>query len=260
MKRPVRNILIAVLLIAVVITFHTVRRNSTMRGLETIIIENQRDCLLSVADVDSLILTAFPSLTNEDIKNVHCGDVQKMLLQHPYVEEASVEMTTGGKMKTEITPAVPVVRLFYQNNEFYISHSGKCLPLAANHYRHIIVGNVDANEPPLRNISALNLADTSNHKQPKSLLKIWKMASFLHDNKQYDDVFDQICIDNAGDICLVPKLGDMTVVVGDTNDLDKKFENLWAFFEQGISQTGWDTYSVINLKYRDQVVCTKRNR
>lgn len=86
------------------------------------------------------------------------------------------------------------------------------------------------------------------------------MASFLHDNKQYDDVFDQICIDNAGDICLVPKLGDMTVVVGDTNDLDKKFENLWAFFEQGISQTGWDTYSVINLKYRDQVVCTKRNR
>ncbi|MCR5193079.1 MAG: hypothetical protein K6D59_07215 [Bacteroidales bacterium] len=260
MKRPVRNILIAVLVIAIVITFHTVRRNSIMRGLETIIVGNQKECLLSVADVDSLIMEAYPTLKEEDIKNVDCDGVEKMLEAHPYIEEASVGMTTGGKMKTEVTPAIPVVRLFYQGNEYYLSYNGRCLPLAARHYRHIIVGNVESEEPQLHNITALNLADTSNHKQPESLMKIWKMATFLHDNSQYDDVFDQICIDESGDICIVPKLGDMTVVVGDTNDLDKKFENLWTFFEQGISQTGWDTYSVINLKYRDQVVCTKRKR
>lgn len=89
-------------------------------------------------------------------------------------------------------------------------------------------------------------------------MKIWKLASFLHDNPKYGDVFDQVYVGEKGDLYLVPKLGTTTINIGDTTLLEQKFRNLWSFFDQGISQVGWDTYSSINLKYRGQVVCTKK--
>ena len=37
-----------------------------------------------------------------------------------------------------------------------------------------------------------------------------------------------------------------------------KFEKLKVFYRYGLGKVGWDRYSMINLKYHNQVVCTKR--
>ncbi|MCD7935525.1 MAG: cell division protein FtsQ, partial [Tannerellaceae bacterium] len=33
---------------------------------------------------------------------------------------------------------------------------------------------------------------------------------------------------------------------------------LQVFYEQAIPKVGWDKYSLINLKFKDQIVCTKK--
>lgn len=257
MKTTVRNIIIIILLAAIVVTFHIVRRNATMRGMESYVADT-RSRILSPADVDSLVLLSFPKLLETDIKDLDRRAVETALLAHPYVLDADVSVSTGGKLIVKVTPHEPVVRMFYQNNEFYISQQGTCMPLTTKHYCNTLVGNVIPDEPLLRKPTGLDLTDTANHNQPQSLMKIWKTASFLYNNPKYGYVFDQISIASNGDICLTPKLGDLTIVVGDTSQLDIKFENLWAFLDQGISLVGWDTYSTINLKFKNQVVCTKK--
>jgi cell division protein FtsQ len=57
---------------------------------------------------------------------------------------------------------------------------------------------------------------------------------------------------------MVPKVGDHVVELGDANDLDGKFANLVAFYRKGMPRAGWDTYSKISLKFKGQVVCTKK--
>jgi cell division protein FtsQ len=49
------------------------------------------------------------------------------------------------------------------------------------------------------------------------------------------------------------------VQVGSADNLDEKFHRLIVFYTRGLSQTGWDKYSQISVKYRNQVVCTKRS-
>lgn len=258
MRPSVRNIIILVLLTAIVVSFHIVRRNSTMRGLEVTVRTRNNALLLDEHDADSLIVAAFPHLRSTDIKAVDRKAIVKSLLQNPYVKDASARMTTGGKLIVDIEQQIPVVRLFYQGNEFYISRQGSFMPLSTKHYCHLPVGSTSQEEPLLKKPTQLNLADTSNHRQPASPLKIWKVASFLSDNPKYGAIFDQIFVGDKGDIYLVPKLGQLTINIGDTSKLDQKFQNLWSFFDQGVSQVGWDTYSAISLKYNGQVVGTKK--
>ena len=237
MNPKIRNILIIALIVAVVVTFHIVRRNATMRGIESVVISDNRTLLLTPDEVDSLILAQYPKLLKSDIKDVDCKLIQKTLNSHPYILSSTARMTMGGKLAVKVTQHKPVVRAFYHDKEFYVSRDGTVMPLSATHYCHILVGNGDGKG---------------------SLTKIWKLASFLSDNPKYGEVFDQVYVSPKGDLYLVPKLGSLSIEVGDTNQLAGKFENLWAFFDQGVNQVGWDMYKSISLKYRDQVVCTKR--
>ena len=260
MKPKARNILIAILLTALIVTVYIVRRNSTMRGVECTVAEMGIRTVMDVNDADSLLLHLFPQLTQSDIKKLNKSRIRKALLEHPYVADASVGITMGGKLKVAITPEIPVLRLFFQDNEFYLSRSGRCMPLCHNHYCHILVGSVECPSPVLRHPEKIDLADTSNHSQPVHIDRMWRLANYLYDHPKYGDIFDQISVDPSGDMRLTPKLGDYTVIVGDELRLDDKFESLWAFLEQGMSQVGWDTYSAIDLRYRGQVVCTKRSK
>lgn len=255
MRLNVKNLVIWLLIIAVVVAFHAVRRNSTMRGVETVVKGNDI-CLLTEKDVDSIILASYPKLLQTDIKRVEKKDIRRTLERHPYILEANVGMSTGGKLQVEVTQRTPVVRLFFQGREFYLSAQGTYMPLCANHFCDVIVGSTEREEPKVKKLSEINLADSAG-KHPFSLVCIWRLTKFLNDNPCYDGVFDQVTMTPKGDLVLTPKLGNTTVIVGDTTLLDEKFENLWAFYDKGVKKVGWDTYKAINLKYRNQVVGVK---
>ncbi|MBQ6955034.1 MAG: hypothetical protein IJP80_00240 [Bacteroidales bacterium] len=257
MRLNVKNLIIWLLIIAVVVTFHIVRRNSTMRGIETVVTGNDI-CLLTERDVDSLLIAAYPTLRQTDIGRVEKRKIRQTLLDHPYILDAKVGMSAGGKLQVEVTQRAPIVRVFFQGNEFYISNEGTFMPLCAEHFCDIMIGSSEYAEPRLPNLRAIRLDDTASEHRSFALESIWRLARFIHDNQQYDGVFDQVAMTAKGDLVLTPKLGNTSVIVGDTLQLDEKFENLWVFYDQGVKKTGWDTYKTINLKYKNQLVGVKR--
>ena len=82
--------------------------------------------------------------------------------------------------------------------------------------------------------------------------------AYLLDNDVLKHMFDHIYISQTGDIELVPKVGNHIVVLGSIDNLDEKFENLLAVYKEGFANSGWDKYVKLNLKYKNQVVCTKK--
>ena len=76
-------------------------------------------------------------------------------------------------------------------------------------------------------------------------------------------VFD---VDPAGDpqrACLlytselVPRTGSHTVIFGSPDDAEEKLAKLLTFYRRGLRNIGWEEYRTINVKYKEQVVCTK---
>jgi cell division protein FtsQ len=79
----------------------------------------------------------------------------------------------------------------------------------------------------------------------------------------YDDPFwkaqiEQVYVDQHGEFILAPRVGDHLIEFGNINDMSIKFRNLKALYKQGWDTREWNLYKRINLKYKGQVVCTKR--
>ena len=64
--------------------------------------------------------------------------------------------------------------------------------------------------------------------------------------------------DENNELIVYPRVGEHKIILGKAQDLVKKFEKLKIFYRQGLEKIGWDRYSHINLKFDNQVVCTKR--
>jgi cell division protein FtsQ len=67
----------------------------------------------------------------------------------------------------------------------------------------------------------------------------------------------QVHVNNAGELVMVPLIGDQTIVLGSARNLDDKLRRLKIFYQEGMPHSGWKTYSSLNVKYEGQVVCRK---
>ena len=69
----------------------------------------------------------------------------------------------------------------------------------------------------------------------------------------------QINVTNEKELELYLAVGNHKIIFGDANDIEEKFKKLKIFYTEGLNKTdGWNKYSVINVKYKNQVVCTKK--
>jgi cell division protein FtsQ len=67
----------------------------------------------------------------------------------------------------------------------------------------------------------------------------------------------QIYVNEQNEFELVPRIGNHIILLGTAEDLDDKFRRLVAFYRYGLNKIGWNKYNVINIKYKNQVVCSK---
>ena len=56
---------------------------------------------------------------------------------------------------------------------------------------------------------------------------------------------------------IVPRVGRHVVLLGTLDEVEQKLDRLMLFYRRVLDYEGWETYRTVNLKYRNQVVCTK---
>ena len=113
------------------------------------------------------------------------------------------------------------------------------MPLSRHYVAHVLVASGQIDEK-------LALGD------------LYKFALFLEEDDFWNDWIGQIYVDSDNNVELIPRVGNHKVVLGTFDDYQTKLENLRLFYEQAIPKVGWEKYSEINLKYKNQIVCIKR--
>lgn len=71
-------------------------------------------------------------------------------------------------------------------------------------------------------------------------------------------MIEQIVVYPDGEWLLVPRVGDFDVHFGRPVNMETKLKRLAVFLGEYLPRMGWDTYSSINLKYDNQIVCTRK--
>jgi cell division protein FtsQ len=105
-------------------------------------------------------------------------------------------------------------------------------------------------------LNGVSVLDTSiKH----SILKdIFYLVQYINDNSFWSAQIDQIYVDNNDQIDLIPRVGNQVIHIGTTENIEGKLRSLSAFYDKVLPEVGWNKYSVINLEYKDQIVCKKR--
>jgi cell division protein FtsQ len=86
---------------------------------------------------------------------------------------------------------------------------------------------------------------------------LYKLSAFITKDKFLKAQIEQIYVDPNGEFELIPRVGTHTILMGRADNLEDKFERLFVFYRMGLSKTGWSRYNIINIKFKNQVVCSK---
>lgn len=69
-----------------------------------------------------------------------------------------------------------------------------------------------------------------------------------------------IKVKSPSDIILVPVIREHVVNIGAPTDFDDKFARLKRFYSEVLPLQGWEKYDTLTLKWKGQLVATKRRR
>lgn len=211
-------------------------------------------------DIQAMVHDKFGELQGQPLSSINIALLEKIINNNPFISTAEVFSTVDGKLNIEVRQRCPVVRIMNFNHEsFYIDDQGVFMPMSEKYTARVPVANgyiFDKEAERSVRIIDEDRADSSIHLS--RIEKVYRVADFIHRHEFWNAQIEQIYVNANGDLELIPRVGDHSIVLGDDQQIAEKFEKLFLFYTEGLNKTGWNKYKVINLKYQDQVVCTKK--
>ena len=59
---------------------------------------------------------------------------------------------------------------------------------------------------------------------------------------------------------MAPKIGEQRIRLGKVEQIEEKLDNLRTFVEEVVPYKGWEVCQTIDLRFKDQIVCTRNNK
>lgn len=200
-------------------------------------------------EVDRILLENGGGLVGRDLNEINIHKLENTLKANPFIEYAKVYADMDGIVHVQIRQREPVLRVINMANlHFYVDGKGLKMPLSENFTAKVLVVNGMIDEDFTGKVEELS------SKLAKDLFRI---ALFIKNDTLWNDQIEQLYVDLKGDIEMVPRVGDHKIILGGADSLQTKFRNLLVFYKKAIPKVGWDTYSTINLKYANQIICEK---
>jgi len=225
---------------------------------------NQDDDLyfLDKMDIHQLIKDRGDSIIGQPKSTINVPELENALNSHPDISNSEVYITVNGEVKVKVTQRKPVLRIFNANGEsYYLDSEGTLMPLSDKYTAKVLIANGFIMEPYAnRYMYSVEQITTDSAMNAKSMLDdLYAMANYINADEFWQAQIQQIYVNSEKDMELVPRVGDQKIIFGDTTAMDEKFKKLFTFYQQGLNTTGWwDKYSTINLKFKNQIVCTKK--
>ncbi|MDP1623493.1 MAG: hypothetical protein Q8M08_14265 [Bacteroidales bacterium] len=218
------------------------------------------DVLITKKVVDSILMKTAGSLKGKPLGYINLGSIENALRKQPYVAKVAVFENNEGTLFIEIRQREPLLRVINRKYEsFYLDESGTLLPVNPNFSARVLVANGFIDDSYIKNpnyqVNILALSDSGFY--DSLLTNLYKLTMYITHDKFLKAQIAQIYVNESREFELIPSIGNHVILLGKAEDLDDKFKRLYAFYKFGLSKIGWNKYNVINIKYKNQVVCSK---
>ena len=203
------------------------------------IVKNQGISYLNENQILLMLRQSKENPLNKRMSAVSIEAIENTLKNNKLIKSAESYKTVNGKLKIKIYQYYPILRVISDTGNYYVDSDGDLMPVPKQFSAHLPLATGAITEEYAKN-------------------QLFTFASFLRKNKKWNEQIAQINILPNHDVELIPAKGNHTIVLGKMEDYVENLEKLELFYKKALDQVGWNRYSTINLKYKDQVVCTKK--
>ena len=231
--------LLSVYILFASIYFSEERQYMPCKDLQVVVKDSLDKHFVSESDLIELLRKAKLDPRKQPMTLVNTEQMEMELRKNEMIQDVQVYKTPSGIIKLEVVQKMPILRILASNGNYYVDNQGTVMPISRRYVAHvpIVSGYVEKN---------LAVSD------------LYKFALFLQGNEFWNDQIEQIYVHPDQDVELIPRVGNHRIMLGSLDRFEEKLDNLRLFYEQAIPKLGWERYSMINLKYKNQIVCTKK--
>ena len=198
---------------------------------------NNSSLYVSYEAVNKLLIENGAQLKTIGKDKVVLNKLEKILNEHDMIQKSEVFVSIEGVLKAVVTQRTPIARVFNEYGSFYIDSKGNRMPLSP----------IQTARLPL----VFGEIDDKNEKEMYDLLWFIYNDDFLKKNITGIEILP------SGSLRMTSRNYNYEIEFGKTVEIARKFDNYKAFFQKAVHDTLIDQYKVINLKFTQQVVCTK---
>jgi cell division protein FtsQ len=221
-----------------------VMNNDTLRGN-----------FITQEDIIELLDNKFGGVLGNQLNNVNTYAIENEIKKLGIVKDCNAYVTINGALNITISERQPVVRIINsEGHSYYLDSEGTIIPLSERVSPHVLVVNGYINEgfDPLRFRNVRTKEDSG-----AIMTDILHLVNYIHQHELWRSQFVQVYVNKKHEFELVPRVGAHIIELGSAEDFKKKLKKLEALYYQGLNKEGWNQYIHINLKYKNQIVCTK---
>lgn len=184
--------------------------------------------------------------------------IESRLRNNPFVAEAEVYHTLDGVLHVEVRQRTPIARVYNRDgSSFYIDDEGWAMPTSPHYTARVMVFSGALDETGARD-GVRSVLENDSVSATQRADEIHRLAAFIHHDPFWNALIDQVIVDEQGDFELLPRVGCQRVLIGDGSALEQRFAKLRIFYGKGMPQADWRRYERLDLRFADQIVCTKR--
>lgn len=236
---------IMVLLVAYVVSAgiwaYAEAAKNTCKGIDIMIVEGQTTDSVTKRGVLAEINRYPEKIVGAQIPTINTRKIENYLQEFPQFEDVTCSFNTAGRLNVKVTPMVPEVRVFEDSISYYINKDGKRMTSKASFFVDVPVITGRFND----------------EFRPKDVLPVTR---FISKDEVMSKLVSMVKADDADNIILIPRIHGHVINFGDTNRLDEKRRALLTMYRKVIPYKGWEEYDTISVKFKGQVVATRRNK
>lgn len=242
--KKVLIILIAVSVIVYLIIsadyFRDSSQNRICVGFEVEVKDSLKTQFVTAEDINRLVKKYDLNPAGKSFKEINTLAIRDTILSNKLVESANVFITSNGTVKATVQQREPVFRVISETTgNFYVDKDRRIMPVSSSFavYVPVATGRID-------------------EEYAKS--ELFDFAMFLNNNADWDAWIEQIVVESRNEVVLIPRAGNFRIIMGSLDDYPVKLNKFVRFVDGGLNVVGWNRYSDINLKFENQVVCTRK--
>ncbi len=212
--------------------------------------EHQQMPLLSQQDIRNLLSESGKKpLEGKPFEQIDLNFLENRVESSPLVKSCQISRNLRGWLEVRIETHRPIARLVQPDLpdnglDKYLNEEGRFMPLSDRYTARVL-------------LLSGPYFDRKNHLRARQDTALFNLIKSIEQDSLWKAQIEWLELDTQGEITMWPQVGDTPIEFGTANARDLKFQKMSVFFRNILPLRGWNSFSKVSVKYKNQVVCTR---